>query len=633
MIKISGYGIVSAIGIGTDDVMASLQAGCTGIGPMRHLPSRHSELPVGEVRLSNDDMKLQLGIQPETIVSRTTLMGALAIRQAMQHAGWPSADKEQRERSKERGARKGRRVVVINGTTVGGMDVTEHYYQRMLTDDRLLPLFAKHDCGSTTREMADLAGLKDAEVCTISTACSSALNAIILGAEMLKQGEADVVIAGGAEALTLFHLNGFHSLMILDPRQCRPFDKERAGLNLGEGAAFVVMTASPCPSKVGENHNEKASSSSANDATRLACSQEKRSDAAPTPSEGAVGDYAFIVGYANHCDAFHQTASSPQGEGAYLAMRDAIRMAGLRPNDIHYVNAHGTGTPNNDASESEALRRVFGPHMPPVSSTKGFTGHTTSASGAIETVISIMALQQGFIPMNLGFSTHDEACITPSMVNNQWPMVNVLCNSFGFGGNDSSLIISTKPAATTDGPRYEGEISVLADVTLAGEEELTALREMIPAGEVRRMSKLMKAATVTSLRALGEAGVAIPDAIITATAYGMLETSRQFLSEMLANEEEMLSPTRFIGSTHNTLSAAIAIRTGCHGYNMTYTCGADSLRWAMRDARRLIATGQARTVLVGCHDELTPMLLRYLQHAGKPIPPALYSRSIILSKP
>ena len=633
-IQVTGYGIICAIGNDAKAVLKSLKEGRTGIAPMRYLQSSHKELPVGEVKLSDDEMKRMLGLDGDkgavlskcsngqdekAIISRTVLMGAIAIRQALEHANLDL---------------KGKRVVVINGTTVGGMDITERYLKQVEENDALLPLIEKHDCGSSTREMADLAGLPNAEVCTISTACSSAINAIILGSEMLKRGEADIVIAGGTEALSLFHLNGFNSLMILDKAQCRPFDKSRAGLNLGEGAAFVTLVKSE-ELKVKNKSNQSL-------------------------GEGNPDSSLYIRGYANRCDAFHQTASSENGEGAYLAMSEALQMAGLKPEDIHYINAHGTGTPNNDASESAAIRRVFGEKIPPVSSTKGFTGHTTSASGAIETVICILALQNHFLPANLGWKEKDEACITPigneelrmksevprlqsrlgAKASIEFAAASFLCNSFGFGGNDSALIIGASPSTSkgiaSPSPSKGGEKRQDAETRIVGEaiinnvEQLGELREFVSAGEARRMGKLMKAATISSLKALKEAGIETPDAIITATAYGMLETSEKFLLDMLENGEETLSPTLFMQSTHNTLSSAIAIRTKCHGYNMTYSQGKDSLRWALRDARRLIETGKARTVLVGLHDEATPLVQELFRRMGKPVPPEIYSRSIVL---
>lgn len=578
-IKVTGLGIICAIGNDASSVLDSLRKGKSGIGPMQYLQSIHTELPVGEVGLSDGEMKQMLDIDADTVISRTTLMGAIALRQALEDA---KVDL------------KGKRVVVISGTTVGGMDVTERYFQQLKTEDRYLTLLDKHDCGASTRDIADLAGLGDAEVVTISTACSSAVNSIILGSEMLKADEADIVIAGGAEGLSRFHLNGFNTLMILDQEQCRPFDKTRTGLNLGEGAAFVVL--------------EKA--------------QGKLQPSVEQP---------YIAGYANRCDAFHQTASSENGEGAYLAMTEALGMANLKPEDIQYINAHGTGTPNNDASESAAIRRIFGEKMPLISSTKGFTGHTTSASGSIETVICLLAMRNRFVPGNYGWTTPDESCITPTTGVNDIDLKHVICNSFGFGGNDSSVIISQYPSdITEETAENQADIEEAGCAVIDDTEQLKDSKEFISPMEARRMGKLMKASTLTSLRALKQAGVECPDAIIAATANGMLEFTEKFLEDIDANQEGLLKPTLFMQSTHNTLSSAIAIRTKCHGYNITYSQGEESFEWAMRDARRLLRTGKANSVLVGYHDESTPLFQEFCRRAGKPEPPMICSKAVVL---
>lgn len=576
-IKVTGLGIICAIGNDAPSVLQSLQNGESGVGAMRYLDSIHKELPVGEVKLSDAEMKSMLGVNEDEIISRTTLMGAIALRQALQDAGVNI---------------KGKRVVVISGTTVGGMDVTERYFQQMKTDDQLLSLLDKHDCGASTRDIANLAGLTDAEVVTISTACSSAVNSIILGSEMLKADDADIVIAGGAEGLSKFHLNGFNTLMILDQAQCRPFDKTRTGLNLGEGAAFVVL--------------EKAE--------HAETSEEK----------------PYIVGYGNRCDAFHQTASSDDGEGAFLAMTDALQMANLQPADIQYINAHGTGTPNNDASESAAIRRVFNNQMPLISSTKGLTGHTTSASGSIETVICLLAMRFHFVPGNYGFTEADENCIIPTKGVNDVELHHVICNSFGFGGNDSSIIISSEPTDPVEKVEEDIAIKQVACVEITDVEQLKDSREFISPMEARRMGKLLKASTLTSLRALKEAGLDCPDAIIAATANGMLEFTEKFLEDIDVNNEGLLKPTLFMQSTHNTLSSAIAIRTKCHGYNITYSQGEQSFKWAMRDAERLIRTGKAKSVLVGYHDESTPLFQEFCNRAGKPVPGLIYSKAVVL---
>ena len=573
MIAVTGLGIISAIGNNVDETLLALRQKKTGIGKIHHLNTRHMELPVGEVNLSNAEMKQALGIDVNKIVSRTALMGALAVQQAIDGANLSKSVFQEKK------------VVLVSGTTVGGMDVTEHFFTPTLIDKKFLYSVNKHDVGSCTQEIRDLLGV-NCEICTISTACSSAANSIIVGCEMLETGEADIVIVGGTEALSKFHLNGFNALMIFDHNSCKPFDQQRNGLNLGEGAAYLVL----------EKNKSKA--------------------------------WAYISGYGNRCDAFHQTASSAEGKGAFLAMKEALNMSGLAPKQISYVNAHGTGTPNNDISESRALRHVFGDSLPPVSSTKSFTGHTTSASGSIEAVICILAINKQFVPANLGWKEQDLSCIVPSQGENYANLEHVICNSFGFGGNDSAIVISKHPNEFKRPRKKLQHFEMVADVEIDG--DVSDYASYIKPAEGRRMSRLLKAAMITSLRALKEAEVDCPDAIITATSYGMMENSEKLLTSLYYQGEESFSPTLFMQSTHNTISSAVAIRIGCHGYNITYSQGNDSLTWALRDAKRLILTGKAKTVLVGYHDEITPLFQQALERLGREIPPKVYSRSMIL---
>ena len=592
-IVITGEGILCAIGLDKSEVLSSLREKRSGIGTMKYLKSSHRELPVGEVPLSNDDMRSllkdgmlqsQLGLDDAALVNRTTLMGILAVRQALEDAHVD--DNLMKE--------KPLRLVLISGTTVAGMDVTENLFHQLQQSDDALQCLKYHSAGSSTRMVADYFGIFT-EYTTISTACSSAANALMLGARMLADGEADMVVAGGTEALSLFHLNGFNSLMILDHEPCRPFDATRAGLNLGEGAAFCVME------------------------TEAAAAQR------------GVEPHAWLVGYGNACDAFHQTASSETGEGAYQAMTQALQMAGLKPEDIDYVNAHGTGTTNNDMSESVALKRVFGEHMPMVSSTKSFTGHTTSASGSIESVISILALRHGFVPANLGWSQPMEGGIVPTSGKDSCELRFVVCNSFGFGGNDTSLVFGNERNERNESnERNGGEIRILSQVEITSEEELTEIRDYVKPLEARRMGKLMKSSLLSSLKALREAGITQPDAIITGTAYGCMENSEQLLIQLMNEGETMLKPTAFMQSTHNTIGSNIAIWLGCHGYNVTYTQENDSMKWALHDAECLLRSGRCKTVLVGCHDETTPLFRELMGRLGVNDLPAIHSRAMVL---
>ncbi len=585
-IVVTGKGIVSAIGLNSAQVLKSLQQGRSGIATMKHLPSVHKELPVGEVDLSAEQMKALADVPANETASRTTLMGIMAVKQALDEAGITAGCHSSGTMP---------RVVLISGTTVGGMDLTEANFDKLESGDDC-GFFQEHDCGSCTRHIANHFGLF-CDVTTISTACSSAANAMMLSARLIKAGKADIVVAGGTEALSRFHLNGFNSLMILDHEQCRPFDATRTGLNLGEGAAFVVL------------------------------------ESEESAAQRGAAVQAYLTGYGNACDAFHQTASSPNGEGAFLAMTAALATAGVAPSDVSYVNAHGTGTPNNDQSESAALMRVFGADMPPVSSTKGFTGHATSAAGAIEAVICLLAMQHGFIPANLGWSHPMPDGITPCMGKTGVVLDHVLCNSFGFGGNDTALLFSrnaTNGAALTNAVP-DDRIRVAAQVEITDEGQLKAISQYVKPLEARRMGKIMKSSLLASLQALQQAGITVPDAVITGTAYGCLENSEKLLRQMTDEGEAMLKPTLFMQSTHNTIGSNIAMRLGCHGYNVTYTQGADSLQWAIRDARMLLKSGQCKTVLVGCHDETTPLFASLLQNHGGESQPPVKSIAIVLT--
>jgi 3-oxoacyl-[acyl-carrier-protein] synthase-1 len=243
---------------------------------------------------------------------------------------------------------------------------------------------------------------------TISTACSSSANAIFFGARLIRHGMLDVVVAGGTDALTKFTLNGFNTLMILDQQACKPFDENRKGLNLGEGAGYVVLVSA-----------------------RVAASLRK-------------DPLCRLSGYCNANDAYHQTASSPDGTGSYLAMKGALERSGLQPSDIGYINLHGTGTQNNDIAEGTAIQRLFDPYYPKMSSTKSFTGHTLGACGGLEAVFSVLSVQRGLIYPNLRFATpmKELPFVPVTTFMKDQPIRHVLSNSFGFGGNCSSLIFS-----------------------------------------------------------------------------------------------------------------------------------------------------------------------------------------------
>ncbi|PVW14315.1 beta-ketoacyl-[acyl-carrier-protein] synthase family protein [Marixanthomonas spongiae] len=392
-VAITGMGIVSAIGNSVEQNLQALLTSKSGIGISEHIQTLHKDtIKVGEVSFTNAEMVTQLNLPENNNYTRTALLGCLAAKEAVQNAQIKAISAY--------------KTGLISATTVGGMDMTETYWKQFATDPEVQKYISSHHAGDSTEKIATSLGITDF-VTTISTACSSAANAIMLGARLVKAGKLDRVVVGGTDALSKFTINGFKSLMILSKTNCTPFDANRNGLNLGEAAAYLVL----------------------------------ESDEVVAAQNKSV--LSYVSGYGNANDAFHQTASSKTGDGAYLSMKKALKVAGLPLSAIDYVNAHGTATQNNDLSESIALQRIFGKNVPKFSSTKGFTGHTLAAAGAVEAVLSVLSLQQNTVFANLGFTTAmPETGLTPVTQLQKKELKHVLSNSFGFGGNCSTLLFS-----------------------------------------------------------------------------------------------------------------------------------------------------------------------------------------------
>lgn len=394
-IVITGMGIVSAIGLSVSENLTNLLAQKSGIAPIEFIETVHKDdFLLGEVKMSNAQLfhRLNIPSPQHKLHTRTSLLALMAAKEAVQNAGFVLGEWDNQK------------VGLISATTVGGMDKTENNY----ADRNFASGFMQtHPSGDSTDVVANNLKINDYRT-TVSTACSSAANAMMHGARLIQQGVLDIAVVGGVDPLSRFTLNGFNSLMILDREWCKPFDQNRNGLNLGEGAGFLVIESMSSAQKRG---------------AKVLCK---------------------LAGYANANDAYHQTASSPDGEGATTSMLKALEMSGLSTKEIDYVNVHGTGTNNNDLSEGVALKRVFGDSLPPFSSTKSYTGHTLGAAAAIEAVFSILAIENGVVFPNLNFSTViEELAISPVVeLLTEQKINNVLSNSFGFGGNNSTLIFS-----------------------------------------------------------------------------------------------------------------------------------------------------------------------------------------------
>jgi len=390
-IFVTGMGVISAIGNSVAENLVSLREGKCGIGKACFIDSGYAAtLPFGEVKLSSDALKAKLNIHLKGI-TRTSLLALHACEEAIKDAGWNSNELSSFN------------TALIGGTTVGGMCLTNELHHDAHAAGNGSEYLTSYDCASINiflQEHYQMKGITN----TINTACSSSANAIMYGARLIQHGFAERAIVGGFDSLAKFTINGFNALHILSDELCRPFDRDRKGLNLGEGAAFLIL--------------------------------EKEEDLKGKKV------YAELTGYANTNDAFHPSSLSDNGEGPYLAMKGAMDIAELQPQHISYINAHGTGTENNDLCESKAITRLF-EHAPPFTSTKSNIGHTLGAAGAIEAVYSILNITNKEAFPQLNFKNEiAETNLVPLQALQQMNMQHVMSNSFGFGGNCSSLIFS-----------------------------------------------------------------------------------------------------------------------------------------------------------------------------------------------
>ena len=389
---VTGIGIISAIGKDLAENRIALMEGRCGISKIAEdFPSRFAGvLPFGGIKIATSSLRENLNAK-EAGITRTTLLALHAMEEALQDSALTTTQLSSFD------------TALIGATTVGGMCLMDELYRDAHLSSGGSEYLSSYDAASVNiylQSRYHFNGINN----TINTACSSSANAIMYGVRLIKNGLARRAIVGGVDSLAKFTVNGFNSLYILSPDTCTPFDADRKGLNLGEGAAFLVL--------------------------------EREEDCA-----GKI-KYAEITGFSNTNDAFHPSSLSDEGDGPYLSMLGALESAQLGPADIDFINAHGTGTENNDEVESKAMIRLFS-QPPPFASTKSNTGHTLGAAGAIEAVYSILNLVNQEVYPGLHFSNPIASTgLVPVRSYTTMPLSHVMSNSFGFGGNCTSLIFS-----------------------------------------------------------------------------------------------------------------------------------------------------------------------------------------------
>jgi 3-oxoacyl-(acyl-carrier-protein) synthase len=619
---ITGTGIISAAGCGVASVWESVRAGKSGLGPLTLFSSpRFANHLVGQVRADVD------ALAGNVRGSRSDKLAWIAAREALAAAGLSSGF----------GKINPARVGVMLGASVGGMLGTEKVLTALLRENkhRFGPL-RFHECAST----ADLCAKKIGAlgpVATLSTACSAGAMAILAAAELIEQGEADVMLAGAGDSLARLTLNGFGSLLLLDPNGCRPFDARRTGISLGEGAAMLVIEA-----------EETAVARGAKILARLA-------------------------GWGASCDAFHATAPQPEGNGAFAAMQRALERGGLPPEEIDFVSAHGTATPDNDAMEARALKKLFGDRVPPFGSVKRFFGHTLAASGAIKAVLAVLSLREQAVPGTPGHEVADEKIgLEPVKEFRAQPVARILSNSFGFGGNNVALVFGRADSGRSASVLGRSNVEKTSSVNLSADVAMSTLlrpgrahsegfavlgagvvsaagnslaevaatfrnggaaiswfdvpaisptakakvyaagdfgaEQFIEPAKRRKLSRIQQMTLVAARKALGAelAASVAPEKICVAvgTGLGSLTDTAAFVENMILKDERAPRPSLFTSSVHNSLASQAAIELHLAGLNSTPVQREISFETALWQGATELASGRAELALVGAADEL-----------------------------
>lgn len=558
-IHIAGIGIISPLGCGLHATEQALRGNLSAIAPLQ--PGVFSiqqppPLPVGQVQ---EDLDPSL--------PRTHALAINAAKQAME--GYELAPD-----------------AVIIGTTTGGILRTEKLMEAGQTTPEE---YRHHGLTTVTEEVASSVQCTGPAL-TVSTACSSGTVAISMAVKMLQAGEAEWVLAGGADSLSKLTYFGFHSLQLVDPQGSRPLDTNRQGMSVAEGAALLLITS--------------------------------------TKPQRSLGQ---ILGCGLSCDAYHPASPHPEGKGAAEAMHKAMGDAETGASGIDYINLHGTGTPDNDLAESKAVQTLF-TVPPPVSSIKGATGHGLAASGAIEAAIAALCLQKDFLPANTGCLEPDPACtLSPIEQPVSRSVSTVLSNSFGFGGNNGCLVIGegeelSAPETTTGnvpltvlgkacitGAGHTKEsMDCFSQLTaIAGTLDLETISQQLPARKIRRLKRFPRIALALAAAARKDSGLAqSPHSVFMGSGWGALSETYDFLDKLHSSQEQFPSPIDFVGSVHNSAAGQIAIIHNATGANITSSGGDYSFEQALLAAHSFLdESDDAAFVLAAdeAHQKFSPL--------------------------
>lgn len=575
---IRGTGIISSMGSGLAATETALRDNRSAIRPLTLFPLLHGS-PLPVGQIGDLGGSDQLGeLGDSATVPRTHLLASIAARQAMDGCSCPPD-------------------AIILGTTTGGILTTEQLLRSNVQEKERY----RHHGLNTVADYLALQLDCTGPALVVSTACSSGVVALALALRMLRRGQVETVLAGGVDSLSRLTYFGFHSLQLVDQAGCRPLDQNRQGMAVAEGAGMLLLT-----------------------------------------TRKTATCFAELLGSGLSCDAYHPAAPHPEGQGAFMAMQQALADAGLCPEDIDYINLHGTGTPDNDLAESKAVRRLFSV-PPPLSSIKGASGHSLAAAGAVEAVVATLTIARGLMPANTGLQTVDPALgLQPLTHPLEQPARAVLSNSFGFGGNNGSVIIS---AADTFPPGISrqrgaglaihgyscltgagGTAATIAQiqngVAVAGMAGIEIIVANLPPRMIRRLKRLPKITLSLAAAAYANAKTTAvntpkPGAVFMGTGWGALSETHDFLTRLAESKEQFPSPTDFVGSVHNGPASQVAIMFGATGPNITTSGGDYSFEQAVMAAELMLEDATQPALILGADEGHDP-LSRRLDPSNRP---------------
>lgn len=488
---------------------------------------------------------------------------------------------------------------IVLGVTTGGILTTEELRKN---GDNNPESFSLHGAGTVSSAVAELTGCTGPAL-TVSTACSSGALAIKIAVELILTKKAKTVLAGGVDSLSRLTYYGFNSLQLIDPNGSHPLDKERMGMSVAEGGALLLLEATSLVPK------------------------------------NAVAE---ICGGGLSCDAYHSTAPHPDGLGALSAMKAAIGQSGLEPEQIDYINLHGTGTINNDLAECKAIQTLFKGSLPAFSSTKGIFGHSLAGAGAIEAVIAALCMENDFIAPNVGFANIDPAIgVTPQIDLKKQEVGAVLSNSLGFGGNNATLLFrKPKPNLAGLTVRQSNYLGIKKAACLTGAGNLDASLENIAHGNdcrgifdtkeisknlpkrfIRRLRRLpLMVLNISELLARDVPDDQKPSSVFFGTGWGPLSETYNFLKKLFDSKEQFSSPIDFAGSVHNAPASQAAMLLGAKGPNVTATGGDASFEQALLMAQTLLTPGDLPTLVIGAdeaHEQFSPLFDASVRQEGE----------------